>query len=449
MDGTPSRTEPGIIMRVSRHTVPGGTVLAALAVLALGVAGCESDPSGPGPAEPIELPRALSASEVAVIDASNGFAFDLLGQVAGAETGPNVFLSPLSASMALGMTLNGTDGDTWTQMRDMLGFEGLDEPAINRAYSDLLALLTDLDPAVELGIGNSVWARTGTPFHQDFLDRVREHFDAQVQELDFADPGAPGVINAWVEDVTNGRIEDMVESIPGNAIMYLINAIYFNGDWRNRFDEDRTRAAAFTRADGSTVQVDMMQGEVGYRTFSTPEGGLGVELPYGGDAFAAVAVLPPAGQGVREFVAGIDADDWRTWTLALDGMVASGDEGREGALVRFPKLELEYERLLNDDLQALGMTDAFDRDLADFTRLTPIDLPAGEGPPWVKVSKVKQKSFLKVDERGTEAAAATSVEIVVESAPMPIAFDRPFLFAIRERLTGTILFMGVIGDPTA
>jgi serpin B len=193
----------------------------------------------------------------------------------------------------------------------------------------------------------------------------------------------------------------------------------------------------------------MMAGEVGYRTFWTNGGGQGVELPYGGDAFTAVAILPPDGQDIADFVAGLDPQEWAGWMAGLDAQAEASNDGREGSLIRFPKLEIDYERLLNDDLEALGMTDAFDPVMADFTRLTPLDLPAPDGPPWVRVSKVKQKSFLKVDERGTEAAAATSVEVVVESAPMPLSFDHPFLFAIRERLTGTILFMGVIGDPTA
>lgn len=422
--------------------------LMAAGVLLAGLSAC-GDPTGAVPTPPalIELPRSLSAEEVAVIGASNSFAFDLLREVGARDASANLFLSPLSASMALGMALNGTDGASWTQMRAMLGFGQLEEQEINRAYHDLIQLLLDLDPAVEIGLGNSVWARQGFPFHAEFMDRARTHFHAEVRELDFLDPAAVDTINAWVEDVTHGRIRELLQEIPDDAIMYLINAIYFNGDWRRTFDEDRTRPASFTLADGSTAQVQMMSGDIGYRILRGPHGPAGVELPYGGDAFSAVAILPPPDQPMAEFLAGLDVERWREWTEAFAAAAGTEDTDSPGMEVLLPRIELEYERRLNDDLAALGMTDAFDMGLADFTRLTPVDLPAGEGPPYVYVSEVKQKTFLKVDERGTEAAAATSVEIVVESAPERLVFDRPFLFAIRERLTGTILFVGVIGDP--
>ena len=427
-------------MSCSTPTVPVLSVLLALSVLS-----CGGDPSGPGPIT--ELPRSLSEQETVVIEAANGFAIDLLRVATAGEDGPNVFLSPLSASMALAMAMNGADGETWTQMRDVLGWEGLEEPEINRAYSDLIALLLDLDPAVEVGLGNSVWARQGVPFHQSFLERVEEAFDAEIATLDFTRPDAKDVINGWVAEVTEGRIDDLIDQIPPEAIMYLINAIYFNGEWRYRFDEADTRQAPFRLADGTTVQVPMMQGEVGARLLHTPEGARGVELPYGGDAFTAVAILPPADQTVAELVAELNAATWEEWMDELDRVAEVEDTEQEARLVRFPKIELEYKRLLNDDLEALGMSHAFSEPLADFTRLTPLDSPAGEGPPWVYLSRVLQNTFLKVDERGTEAAAATAVEIGVVSAPQPLVFDRPFLFAIRERLTGSILFIGVIGDP--
>lgn len=420
--------------------------LLVAAGLFVAIAAC-GDPTGPTPPAIIELPRPLSAAEVAVIEGSNTFSFDLLREARSRDGSSNTFLSPLSASMALGMTLNGTDQQTASQMRHMLGFEGLDEQAINGVYRDLIDLLLDLDPAVDFALGNSIWSRTGIPFHEDFLDRTRSFFDAEVQELDFADPAAVDIINGWVADATNGRIQELLQEIPDNAIMYLLNAIYFNGDWRRTFDKDRTRPASFTLADGSTAQVEMMSGHVGYRVLRAADGVSGVELPYGGDAFAAVAILPRPDQSVDELIAGLDAAQWEEWVHAFEAAAAAEQTNEPGIEVLLPRIELEYERLLNDDLEALGMADAFDRELADFTRLTPVDLPAGEGPPWVYVSKVKQKTFLKVDERGTEAAAATSVEIVVESAPLQLVFDRPFLFAIRERLTGTILFLGAIGDP--
>jgi serine protease inhibitor len=420
------------------RSIPIVLLAATLAVLPA----CESL-TGPRPGAPqIELPRALTADERALISAGNTFAFDLLRQVPlGHPDSPNVFLSPLSASMALGMTMNGAAGQTWSQLRDALGFAGLEEPAINRAYHDLIALLRGLDPKVEFGLANSVWARQGETFHADFLDRTRTYFDAHVESLDFEDPASLDIMNGWVEDRTNGRIEDLIDEIDPDAIMYLINAVYFNGDWVYEFDEEATRPRKFTRGDGSRVDADMMGMEADLRYFFDQHAQV-VELPYGGRAFTAIAALPGEGRTIADLVAGLDAGSWAGWMARLDAAEPAA------AAVVLPKLELHYDRLLNEDLQALGMTDAFDEYRADFSRMTEIRR-LGE----VRISRVQQKSFLKVDERGTEAAAATFVEMVRVISVGPtipaFVFDRPFLFAIREQLTGTVVFIGVIGDPTA
>jgi serine protease inhibitor len=421
------------------RTTPIFVLVATLAALPA----CESL-TAPRPGAPqIQLPRALTADERSLISAGNTFAFDLLRQVPLEHPdSPNVFLSPLSASMALGMAMNGAVGETWSQMSDALGFAGLDEPAINRAYHDLIHLLRGLDPKVEFGLANSVWARQGETFYQDFLDRTRTFFDAHVESLDFEDPASLGIMNGWVEDRTNGRIEELIDEIDPDAIMYLINAVYFNGDWVYEFDEEATRSRKFTRGDGSRVDADMMGMEADLRYFFDNHAQV-VELPYGGRAFTAIAALPGEGRTITDLVSGLDAQAWTGWMARLDAAEPMA------AAVVLPKLELHYDRRLNEDLQALGMRHAFNVDgFADFSRMTPTRLP-GE----VFISRVQQKSFLKVDERGTEAAAATFVEMVrtISTAPTPPAFifDRPFLFAIREQLTGTVLFMGVIGDPTA
>jgi serine protease inhibitor len=420
---------------------------AGLALLFLGsslsLPGCESLTEPGGSVPEIELPRSLSAEELALISAGNRFAFDLLRQVPLEHPDtPNVFLSPLSASMALGMTMNGAAGETWTEMRDALGFAGLDEPAINQGYRDLLDLLRGLDPRVEFGLANSVWARQGETFHEDFLDRTRTYFDAHVEALDFKDPASRDVMNGWVADRTNGRIEELIDAIDPIAIMYLINAVYFNGDWVYEFDEKATRPRPFTRADGRLVQAEMMAMAADLRYFLDADAAV-VELPYGGRAFSAIAALPGPGRTAADLVASLDADLWDGW------MARIGQADPAGIEVVLPKLELHYDRRLNEDLQALGMRQAFNADgpTADFSRMTVIEFP-GE----VFINRVQQKSFLKVDERGTEAAAATFVEmgrIVSVGGPPAIHFDRPFLFAIRERLSGTVLFIGVIGDPTA
>jgi serpin B len=403
---------------------------AALAMLAaLGLAAC-SDPTNPAPAPITELPRALSASEREVLARSNAFAFALANELLPEAVNDNLFYSPLSASMVLGMLLNGADGRTYDQIRDVLAFQSLSQEQINQGYSDLMELLRNLDPSVTIELGNSVWTRLGFPVQPDFMSRVRTSFDAEAHDVDFADPGTLPRINRWASDATHGRIEEIFSELPPNVVMVLLNAIYFKANWVARFDRARTERAPFTRPDGSTVTADLMylDGDVsGLQgdTFTM------VELPYGGSAFSMVAALPAPGVSVKTMLQGLDAQGWDSRMSAL----SAGH-----AIVRLPRFELEWERKLNEPLQALGMTDAFDGGRANFTRLTP------GGGVWLDL--VKQKSYVKVDEEGTEAAAVTGA-VVVESAPAEVRMDRPFLFVIRERLTGAILFLGIVNDPTA
>lgn len=412
--------------------------LALLPLAALAVA-C-ADPIGPR-VEPITaLPRDLTPAELRLIEGSNAFAFDLLRVLFEAREGPNVFTSPLSASMALGMAMNGAEGATWTQMRDVLGFEPLSEAEINHGYQDLIALLLELDPGVEFGLGNSLWTHETLTLLPDFVARVRTHFGAEARALDFYDPTAKDTINAWVADVTRGRIDTLLEEIPRDVIMYLVNAVYFKGDWRSKFDRGRTTAAPFTTLEGAVRQVPMMAGEVGHRVLFRQDATV-LELPYGGGAFTAVAVLPPADQPLPEFLNALDPARWDAWMADLAERAEAEDPEKEGILVRFPKFELEWDADLPEPLAALGMVHAFDPHAADFSRLT--------GGRDLFIQQALQKTFLKVDEEGTEAAAATAIGFGPTSAPATVELDRPFVLAIRERFSGTILFLGVIGEPGA
>ena len=412
----------------------GRSMMAWVAAATLGAAGCDGrDVIGPVPAID-RLPRALTVAEQTVIRSSNGFGFDLFGRVLAAESGPNVFLSPLSASMALGMTMNGAAGETWEAMRHTLHFDGLSDAEINQSYRGLMDVLVDLDPLVTLRIGNSVWSRLGFPFESAFFTTVHDYFDAEARELDFKDPASVGVINGWASAATNGRIEQVIESISPDHIMFLLNAVYFKGTWERQFDEDATRSAPFTRADGAQVTVPMMHLAEGAVLSTSTSAYQAIELPYGGKAFAMTIVLPSAGRDVSDLVALLDAEAWAALVADLDSTRLE---------VRMPRFRLEYEELLNRPLSDMGMAIAFS-EAADFTRLTPVaqSLP-------VCIHFVKQNTFVEVNEQGTEAAAVTTVGIGVVSARPMFVVDRPFLFAIRERLSGSILFIGAIGDPTA
>lgn len=403
--------------------------------------GACADSTGPAPDEApavIEaLPRELSGSELAVIDASNAFSLDLLRQVDARDPTPNIFLSGLSASMALGMTMNGAAGATWEAMRATLRFGELTEEEINASYRDLIALLLTLDPRVEIGIANATFADDELAVQQDFLDRLREYFDAEAGTLDFQDPSSIDVVNAWAAEKTHDRIDEILESWPPGAVLALLNALYFKGDWTEKFDKANTAPRPFELSSGETVQVETMRSdEALLRLGHDHETGATVgELPYGGRAFVMNVVLPPEGTSLDAFLGSADAEDWDRWMATLSGDFSNG-------VVQLPKVELEYERVLNDELIDMGMAIAFGAGSVspDFSRIGPGDLAIG---------LVKQKTYVRVDEEGTEAAAVTVAVVVVTSAPATptLVVDRPYLFAIRERLSGTVLFLGVVRDP--
>jgi serine protease inhibitor len=400
----------------------------ASAALTLSVASCGNGPVAP---EPItELPRDLTVAEQAVVQASNTFAVSLLNQVHRAAPDSTVFLSPLSASMALGMTMNGAAGGTLDQMRAMLGFGSLPMSEVDASYRGLLDVLESLDGHVELDIANAIFHRSTFQFEAPFLDTVRTYFDAEVQGLDFADPSAAVTINDWVKQATNSRIEGIVDPpIDPLTMAFILNAVYFKGDWTKRFDTKDTYTGPFHLVNGGTTDVRFMSKKdtLAYRATDAWQA---VELPYGGGAWVMTVAVPTQGHSLDDVSADL--------ATILDPDAAWS---KQTVVIHLPRFQLEWERVLNDDLKALGMVDAFSPQDADFT---PMFRNAREAQ--LHVQKVKQKTFLKVDETGTEAAAVTSVSVGVTSVPLEylIEANRPFLLAIRERLSGTVLFAGYI-----
>ena len=389
-----------------------------------------------GPQEITRLPRQLEAGETALVRADNAFGLKLFREVHAQENGENLFIAPLSVGMALGMAYNGADGTTKEAMQRTLELQGLELPEVNESYRTLIDLLRDLDPAVEFRIANSIWYDQAYTFEQDFLQVNRDFFDAEVTGLDFASPSAAPTINDWVDRNTNGRIKEIVDSpISPELVMFLINAIYFKGDWTNPFDEELTREGTFTKVDGSEKQVEMMSYAKPDTVLAYLDGDAGVQvldMQYGGKAYSMTIVMPQQPADIDALVQGLDSETWERWIDGLAEMQAQ---------VTMPKFTLEYDIELNTALEALGMEVAFDPLNADFTRIY-------SGGQRIYISKVKHKTFVDVNEKGTEAAAVTSVEIGVTSLPPMIIVDKPFVFAIREKFSGAILFLGVMVDPS-
>lgn len=422
-----ARFLPGLLRPAALPAFP------ALLVV-LGLPGCGD--GSPGALEPLqELPRELTVAEREVVSSSNAFGLELFGRLADEHRDENLVFSPLSAHLALGMTANGANGETLAAMRETLGQGGLSEEEANGAYRGLLDLLPSLDPGVELEIANSIWHRLALPVRPAFVDLSRRTFDAEVRGLDFGDPGAADSINDWVEDRTRGKITDLIDRIRPDEVMFLVNAVYFRGEWRFEFDPDETREAPFRRPDGSSVDVPMMSRDFAEVRHQRTDAFEAVDLPYGRGAYVMTLLLPAEGTAPADLLDGLDAETWASW---MDGFAETR------ARVSLPRFRVEWEKLLNDALKAMGMEVAFDPDRADLLRLVEEGFPEN-----LYISRVKQKAFIEVDEEGTEAAAATSVGVGVTSAPPTFRADRPFLYAIRERFSGTVLFIGQVTDPTA
>ncbi len=402
-------------------------VRAGLLLLLTLTVGC-AEPFGttPDPVAPVHVEL-----DGAVTSAYTEFGLDLFARLRADAPQENLFVSPTSAALALTMTYNGASGETRDAMARALRIEGLEPAHVSQNASEWMAALTDTgDPRTELSIANSIWSRQGFPFHASFLEENRTAFDAEIRELPF-DAAAVAQINDWVRRETKGKIDGIVDELSGDLVMVLINALYFKGEWQYRFDPENTRPRPFTRFDGTTVETPMMSQRVTlpYRHF---EGVQMVALPYGDGRFSMVLALPGPDQSLDDFYASLDVERWGSWLSEL----------RETDLdLVLPRFSIESDLSLNDPLSDLGMGIAFDRGAADFSRMSPEQL---------FISFVRQKTFVEVDEVGTEAAAATSVGMTVTSFPgRPLVhFDRPFFFAIHDGATETILFMGQLADPT-
>jgi len=375
--------------------------------------------------------RALTPSEQQLVQTSQNFGLKLFREINVQDTDKNLFISPLSVSMALGMTMNGAVGETYEAMRQTLDFGDLSEAEINEAYRSLINLLLNLDPEVIFEIANSIWPKEGYPVLPEFMEINRKYFDAEARPLDFSRADAVDIINNWISKKTHGKIENMLDYIPADAVMYLINAIYFKGTWTYQFDKEHTRSEPFYRAPQNPVDVEMMKISGNFLYYSDSEVQI-IDLPYGDSLFCMTIFLPAAGQSIDDFIAGLTPEQWFSYLQSMQ---------REFGTLTLPKLKIGYKLLMNDVLHALGMGIAFSGG-ADFSRIN--------GFGGLFISRVIHQSFVQVDEEGTEAAAATIVEIRETSAG-PEGFDmrvnRPYFFVIRERSNNTLLFMGKIIEP--
>jgi len=404
-------------------------IVSCLGAMTLILAACGGDAPSQGPVGDgvaAELAGSLSPEEAAAAaEGVNAFGFELHGAVA--EPGQNTVTSPLSASVLLAMVAAGAGGATAEEMIEVLRLE----EARDTRYAALLADLTDASD-VTLSIANSLWAADGYPFEDDYIDFVQDTFGATLDEVDLGAQQSADRIDDWVEERTEGLIEEIAEDLDlpnAQAVLVLLNAVYFLGTWTTTFDEAETRDAPFTLAEGSQVDVPTMHRSDPEIETAPGEGFTMFRLPYGDDErFGMEVVLPDEDVALDDLLRQLDAD---TWQETVDQLASSTP-----SQLALPRFELEWDATLNDPLQELGIVSAFGG--GDFTPMSPAN-------PWLDT--VVQKTYIRVDEEGTEAAAVTGGVMDESAGPPPLLVDRPFAFTVSDRETGTVLFLGTVHDP--
>ncbi len=384
------------------------------------------------PNEPV--PINLTQDQITLIESGNSFAFDIFMKVLGsAGENENVMISPLSISYALSMTLNGADGATRDSMLKALRMNGITPDEINDSYKNLTGALLSVDKRVLISIANSVWVEKNFTVKKSFTDILTNYYDAESRSFDINDAAAPDKINVWIEDKTNGLIKEMIDKLEDNTVMLLINAIYFKGKWKSQFDKSKTAEMPFYKSGGSHVDVPMMKQKNDFRVHEG-DGFVVAEFPYGQGNFVMDIIIPNDQSSFNNTLAMVSDENYTSWINQM--------RSRETDL-SFPRFKYGFKKKLKDILTDMGMGIAF-TDNADFSNITDLyDL---------LINDVAHQSFIETNEEGTEAAAATVVEIGLTSAPptpLVLKLDHPFIYIIRETTTNTIIFMGKVADPSA
>ncbi|MEW6127671.1 MAG: serpin family protein [Acidobacteriota bacterium] len=364
--------------------------------------------------------------------ANRQFGFKLYAELAKHSANKNIFVSPASILFALAMAYNGAEGETAEAMRKAMQLQNFKLEDLNAANQALKKMLETADPKVQMQIANSLWVKQGAHFNPTFATANQTFYNAEARELDFLSPAAAATINRWVNDNTRGKIDKIVDQIDRDIILFLINAIYFKGQWTKTFDPKNTREENFTLGSGQQKRVPMMTQSGSFEYFENDKF-QAITLPYSNRLFEMVIFLPRANTSLADFHKSLTAENWQSWTTQF--------RAKEGS-ISLPRFKSAYEVELKAALGALGMGQAF-TDTANFSKMF-------QPPQSVAISQVKHKAVVEVNEEGTEAAAVTSITMRTTSLgppPFRMVVDHPFFFAIREKQSGAILFMGSIVEP--
>jgi serpin B len=419
-----------------------GTPLAALLPVCLIFIQCSS-PTTPDTREPVRLPTDLTEAERQLAASTNEFGFEFFRRVTAATAADsNVFVSPLSAAYALAMAYNGAAGETRDGIATTLAIGGQDTEQVNESYAGLADVLIHADPSVTTTIANAVWYSIHKTLVPAFGDICRDYFQAQVTALDFVQPWAADTVNAWVYENTQGKIEKVFDPpLPEELVFILANAVYFKASWTYPFDADITRTDTFYTGAGIQVSADFMylnseayqdangQPDPDITYLIKPGEFSAFCMPYGDRWFRMTVFVPDTSLSVEQFISELTVEQWDLWRPEFRA------DRFEAWL---PKFKFEYEAALDDILAAMGMAIAFAPGAADFSNMIET------GGVWIDT--VIHKTFVQVDEEGTEAAAVTVIG-GIESQPPIITCNRPFAFMIWEKESGAVIFAGKVACP--
>lgn len=378
--------------------------------------------------QPKEMQMSLLAN------ASNNFGFNLFAQINAQKSQDNVVISPSSVALALAMVRNGAGGATKAEMTKALKLDKIEPTVVEASYQKLITTLKTADPDVTLAIANALWVNQNITLKEQFLNTVQEFYQAEVTNLDFADFLTKNKINNWVSRNTEKKIPEIVDFVSPQDALYLTNAIYFKGIWTSKFEMDATVEEPFYQ-DASSSQLQMMMNQTGDYRYYQNDSFQAVRLPYGKKGELGMYIfLPSQTSNLAEFNQQLNINNWQEWIASMRSQKGN---------VTIPRFQLEYETNLVDFLPQLGMNQVFDPSQANFSNMS--DTP-------VALDTAKHKTFIEVNEEGTEAAAVTSIGIRITSLqpqdpPFNMKVNRPFFFAIRDDITETILFMGNVVEP--
>ncbi len=383
-------------------------------------------------ADPIKIE--LNSVENSMLKSDQTFAFEFFSKVYAEEQKEddlNFMVSPFSLSMALTMTWNGSDNETKLAIQRTLKMDDMSDQEINNYFKKLKESFEKTDPSTKMAVANSIWTNKSIKILPEFASLNKNYFNATVDAVDFSDPNSAQKINQWADDKTNGLIKKVIEETNPQALMYLLNALYFKGIWTSKFDAKNTSKMNFINEKGQSRKVDMMY-QNHYYNYANDETMEMIELPYGNQAFSMLVLLPKQGRIIADITRTLQIKDyWNNMKNSLHGTNVD---------VFIPKFKTEYSKELNSVLKDMGMGIAFSPDNADFSRMSATSS---------FISFVKQFTYIATDEVGTEAAAVTVVGMMTTSLPLTpqkVTFkaERPFIYMIQEKSTGSILFMGAV-----